>query len=310
MGNSLFRPAFSWFFPGQVSGWFTQFRWGFGRISGPYGHAIMMGCILSIGYLFWRWLARYGQWEPNFRIVGALPLSKSRILVLGLLGGMIMTLSRGPWLAATCALIIASIGSVANRRRALKQATILLVGGGLLIYVGGKAYVDKARPAVAMGSSSYAPEEEQSAAYRAVLIDQYIDIAMQRPFWGWGRANWPAVPGMSSIDNNILFLALSSGLVGVFLFVAMIAVASWRLFMAGFFRDDLASSERAFLFTLLGMFTSIAVSSVTVYLGSQLLPLLFLFMGWSDACLLALPKEEAYATESEIAGYELMRVVA
>jgi hypothetical protein len=73
MGDNLFRPLVSPLFPGQDPGSFTQMRWGFGRIGGPYVHAIFMCAILGIGYLLCRWLNVTKQWEPHFRWASSLP---------------------------------------------------------------------------------------------------------------------------------------------------------------------------------------------------------------------------------------------
>jgi O-antigen ligase len=305
MGVSLFRPLIDPFFPNQDSGWVTQIRWGFGRIAGPYGHAILMGAILAIAYLLCRWLSHSDLWERQFKGIGsALPFTKSQILTFGLLLGMFMTLSRGPWLGAACGVVLAAIGTNTDRRRGLKRAALILVGGGLILYTAGKAYIDGAGPADAV-------EEQASAAYRAVLLDQYNDIAMQQPVWGWGRANWPQVPGMKSIDNNYLFIALGSGLVGTALFAIMLAVASWRLFASGFFVENLDPAERAFRFTMMGIVVSTAVSLGTVFLGSQLYPLLFLLLGWGEACILVKPEpSDVRSVEPATTGFEFIKVVA
>jgi hypothetical protein len=305
MGVNLFRTVISAFFPDQHTGWFTQIRWGFGRIAGPYGHAIAMGTLLAMAYLVCRWLSQTGQWERHFKRLGALPLTKSRIITGGLIAGMLMTLSRGPWLAATCGVVLASIGIGSDRKRALKRAILVLVGGGLLIYAAGKTYVNGAGPADSV-------EEQASAAYRAILVQEYEDIAMVNPIMGWGRANWPQVPGMESIDNNYLYIALGSGLVGVGLFILMIVMAIWRLFVAGYFAKDLDPAERAFRFTLLAVLASVAISTVTVYMASQLYPLFFMFLGWSEACIVFRSAPEEVHSEETAAptGFRLMRVVA
>src|ERR1700761_2088531 len=42
LGRTPFRIPLDPFFGGQGSGWVTTFRWGFARIAGPYGHAILV----------------------------------------------------------------------------------------------------------------------------------------------------------------------------------------------------------------------------------------------------------------------------
>ena len=302
MGDSLFRPLVTPFFPGQNSGTFTQMRWGFGRIAGPYTHAILMCSILGIGYLLCRWLTISDQWERHFKWFGAIP--KSKILSFGLLAGMLMTMSRGPWIGAVCGGIIASIGTAFNRPRALRRAILILLGSGLILYVAGKAYLD--------GASAFEGIEEQaSAAYRTILVDEYEAIVMQQPIAGWGLMNWPKVPGMPSIDNNYLFTALNSGLVGVALLLTMYAAAIWRLFASAYFVADMDPAERAFRFTMLGVVIGVAISLATVYLGAQLQPLSYLFLGWAEGCIVYHSAPEELRIEQPVAaGFGAMRVIA
>jgi hypothetical protein len=302
MGNNLFRPVVMRFFPGQDPGAFTQIRWGFGRIAGPYVHAILMCTILGMGYLLCRWLSISQQWERHFKWFGA--MSKSKVLTFGILAGMFMTLSRGPWMGTACGAILASVGLAMNRPRALKRAILILVGGGLLIYTAGKTYL--------AGASAFEGIEEQaSAAYKAILVDEYEGIVMQQPIAGWGHLNWPRVPGMPSIDNNYLLTALNSGLVGVALLLTMTAVAIWRLFASAYFASDLDPAERAFRFTMLGIILTVALSTATVYLAAQLQPLFYIFLGWSEGCIVFHSEpDELQIEEPAAAGFGAMRVIA
>ncbi len=304
MGNSLFRPVVMVFFPGQDPEAFTQIRWGFGRIAGPYVHAILMCTILGMGYLLCRWLAVSGQWERHFKWFGSIPFKKSSILTFGLLAGMLMTLSRGPWMGAACGAILASIGTAVNRPRALRRALVILVGSGLLIYTVGKAYLD--------GASAFEGIEEQaSAAYKAILVDEYETIVMQQPISGFGHMNWPRVPGMASIDNNYLLTALNSGLVGLGLLLAIYGAAIWRLFASAYSVAGLEPSERAFRFAMLGIMVGVAISTATVYMGAQLQPLFYVFLGWGEGSIVFRSEPEELLVEQHVsAGFGAMRVIA
>ena len=305
MGVSLIRPVLGRFFPGQNPAWVTQLRWGYGRIAGPYGHAITMAVFVGVAYVLHRWLSRAGVWERSFRWAGGLPFSKSQILTAGLLGGLFMTLSRGPWLGVVAGVVIASVGLHDNRKRALKHAFLILIMGGAVFYQAGKMYLE--------GVSAFEGVEEQaSAAYRAILIGQYEDIVMQSPIFGWGRANWPEVPGMKSVDNNYLFVALGCGLVGLGLFIVLFCLVLWRIFASGFFSENLPPEERAFHFTLVGVLIVIGVSTGTTYIGSIMYPMVFLLLGLSEACVLnkRSEMEEEDMGTPEVPEYRLMRVVA
>jgi hypothetical protein len=285
MGDSLFRPALAGFFPGQKVGWFTQIRWGFGRVAGPYGHAILMGGIVAIALLLQAWLSRSRQWEPGFRWLPGLPISKPVILLYGLLMGSIMTGSRGPWLGVICGFALASIGTAHPPARRLLLVIVLLAVMGIAGYFIGKDYIAGAH--LASGSN---PEAE-SAAYRALLIDQYEDVALQRSVWGWGRATWPKLGGMTSIDNHYLFMALEEGMIGAGIFVLMLLTCAARL-LRRCLSKSVDSEERVFQATMFGIIMAVAVTISTVFLGSQLYPLLFFFLGWSEGSLVFEPTQK------------------
>jgi hypothetical protein len=277
-----FRAFLGRFFS-TVDPWFTQVRYGFGRIAGPFGHAIFMGSILVMAILLHRYLMHFGFWEQRFRRFPRLPLNKPRVIMAILVAGSLMTISRGPWLAAVVGLMLATIGVARNRYRAFSSVVLILTLGGGLIYFGAKAYVAGAK-------ADENKEEVASAEYRTRLLDEYSDIAMQRSFWGWGSVFWPRVQGMASIDNWYLLLALMYGVTGVVLFLLMMGVAILQLFWVGMRDVNLAMDQRALIFTLGASIVAVGVSVGSVFLGGQLFPLLFLFIGWGDACLAYRPR--------------------
>lgn len=309
MASNPFRPLFAAYFPGQDSGWFIQTRWGIGRVGGPYGHAILMGAILSVGLMFAVWLWRSNLWERNLRIIGNVYFSKAQILTAGIAAAMGMTLSRGPVLGGLLGLVIASAAFQSRPARALLQRLALVVILLTGVYFASKAYTESEpgpEEILTKGRSmADSSEVKQSTVYRAALFDRYLEIVLQRPWFGWGRANWPVVPGMSSIDNNYLFLALNNGIGGLALFCSMLLTAAFQLVRSGL---SVASDaiERAFHFTLMGALVAVAITTASVFMGSQLYPLTFLLIGWADDCYIrqmdAKPEEDP--EESLAANYE------
>ena len=67
IGMTPWQIVLNRFFPWQGEGWITTFRYGFARVAGPYGHAILAGLILVIGFRLQRWLEWSGAWEPRFK---------------------------------------------------------------------------------------------------------------------------------------------------------------------------------------------------------------------------------------------------
>ncbi len=269
--------------------WPTQTRYGFGRAAGPFGHPIFMGTIVAIAILLHQYATHFSLWERTFRWLHTSRLTKAGVIWTALVAGSIMTISRGPWIAVVVGGIVSAIGRSGDRWQALRRTLFILTVGGALLYVGGKAYV----AGVDVADS---PEEVSSAKYRAELLHQYRHIALVQSFWGWGSPDWPKVPGMVSIDNWYLLVMLMHGVTGLVLFGVMITVPTTRLIWVGLIDQDLSPDLRAMIFTMAGILTLIAVSVATVFLGGQLYPLLFLFLGWSDACLTYRPRTSTALT--------------
>jgi hypothetical protein len=92
----------------------------------------------------------------------------------------------------------------------------------------------------------------------------------------------------------------------------MLAVGLWRLFVSGFLDESLSATERSFHFTLMGVMVAIVMSTTTVYLGSQLYPLLFLFLGWADGVVIQRTAQISAMTrmQTSAVGFQMQRVVA
>jgi hypothetical protein len=280
MGVTLFRLPFDRFFPGQGVGWGTTFRWGFARIAGPYSHAILAGIVLLASWRLARWLEWSGPWESRLSTWRFLPVTKGRIVSLGLLGGLLMTMARGPWIGAFLAAVIATIGRSRMRKQAFRviAAGILLVGipAGIALY----RYA-------AVGRAGAKNPAQETAAYRKELIDKYIAIVVRHSVWGWGRSTWPKVPGMPSIDNYYLLLALMHGLPAVAFFMSIMAAMTIRLMAAGMRQLPPIRPGSSLAFTLAGIYVGIAFAVATVYMGKQVIPLFAMLTGWSEGFLLA-----------------------
>lgn len=279
--QALLRPIF----PGQGLGWVTTFRHGVARVAGPYSHAILAGIMMLVAYRLQRWLEWGGRWEPRFAL--PLPWGKARLITVVLFAGMLMTLARGPWIGALVAAAIVMVGRARNRRRALLLSlTAVTVGallGGMLL----ARYLDVA-PGAAMTMS------QESAMYRKVLFEEYLSIALDRMWFGWGLTTWPKVPGMPSIDNHWLLLALMHGLLAMMLLLAMLMVSGVQLVARGM-REPVGRASPAF--TLAGIFAGVAVAICTVYMGEQVVPMVFFLLGWGQA-LLGRPVTVAAGTRS------------
>jgi hypothetical protein len=267
------RDMWAPFFTPYQNVWTTQVRWGFGRVAGPFSHAILAGIVFSCGLLMNLWLARFGYWERKFKFMPGLPFRKSTVLTIVLAAGVAMTLSRGPWIGLGLGLIPVWAGMSRNLKRNARWAAIVCLVGGVGIFTYVMQYAEA-------GRKEGMTQEQENAAYRAELIDNYMPIIEKGGLFGWGHVAPPKVAGQSSIDNHYLFLALIQGYLGAGFFIASMVVAIGSLVWSGFRCQS--KEERAFRFCLVGVLGSIAVSVTTVYLAAQAYVLFYLCVGWAE----------------------------
>jgi hypothetical protein len=298
MGYNPYAAALGPIFPG-MNVWVTTFRYGLPRIAGPYGHAIIAGMILVVGYRLTRWLDWSGEWPGNLPM---LPISKVRFCEIWIVAAIAMTLCRGPWLGAAVAAVAVALGRALNRKRAIAYTAIALALASPPAYYAVKSYVSVSREDAASVS-------QETAAYRREMLETYVAVVEQRPTWGYGR-NFPLEGGMTSIDNYYLLLALTHG---VYALLALATLLIWmpvRLARLGarLPREDPAAS---LAFTMLGVYLAFAVSIATVYLGLQAVPLLSMVTGWSEGMLLApVPAGETESAPIAVRQFQFERVMA
>lgn len=274
------------FYPGQGLEWGTSFRYGFARIAGPYAHAILAGLVLTVGLMLQLWLTFSKKWEPHFKGLEWLTISKSTLITIGLIGGIVMTMVRGPWLGGIAGLTLASVGLAKNRKRALVAIIAAVIVIGVPAAVAFRSYAS-------VGRAHAKTESQETAAYRVELIDKYLDIARQRPWLGYGRNTWPQIQSAPSIDNYYLLLSLMHGTVAVGLFVAMMVILIFRLMRLEMDLPVRLPRGSSLGFVLAGMFVLYAVTLATVYMGMQAIPMFAILTGWSEAYLMT-RKSDSY----------------
>lgn len=261
------------FFPGQ-GGWVTTFRHGLARVAGPYSHAILAGIMMVMAYRLQRWLEWGGHWEPRFTRI-TLPWRKDRTMSVWLFIGSLMTVARGPWIGGLLGGAFAWVGRSRNKRLALMSMLGAALAVGIPAMLMFASYLD-VKPGMPMTTS------QESAVYRKVLMEKYMDIAMEHAWLGWGRNTWPKVGGMESIDNYYLLLSLMHGLLATLLLVGLIFWLVGRLLRQGL-REPVGHNSLSFCF--LGILVSVLVSLATVYLGENVLPAFFFIAGWAEGFL-------------------------
>ena len=189
------------------------------RAQATTGQPIVLGYLMVVALGFYVYLARCVRnrffWWLGF---------------LTLLGGLIATYSRGPWIAGVVALLVFRLSGPKALGGILKAVLIVgAVGGLLLVSPIGRNIIDLL-PFV--GSI-----ETENIEYRQRLLMISIDVILRNPWFGsfsYMRAladQELVIGGMVDVVNSYLGIGLANGLVGLAFFVSSflyVISAIWR----------------------------------------------------------------------------------
>jgi len=265
-------------------GWGRQMRWGFGRVAGPYGHAIVAGMVFTIGVMLQLWLLDRRRAEQGVNGLRAKPERMQVCMLLAALLGVFIAQSRGPWIGCALGVMVASIGLAENRKRAAaRMLTIVVIFAaltGAVLYKYTDTSAEKTK-------DLNADVDQRNAVYRRELIDTYIPMIKAGGVWGWGSPisvsvdSWGYGKTQASIDNEYIRLAIAQGYFGLTIFLVMIVGALVRLVrnaMRFKRREDIVLA-----YCLIGALIASASTLSTVFLGQPLMQLMFMIMGWSES---------------------------
>jgi len=188
-----------------------------------------------------------------------------------IVGGLLMTQSRGPWIGAGLALVFALLVRKLPLGKATLAFVLFLVAFSTVAYYYGVRYTD-------VDINHAGSEEQRNAVYRKELWQTFIPIIEERKAFGWGITTLPTLNGQRSIDNEYLLLAATQGLVGLGLFLVIVLGSTVRLYRLA--RQPLGTEDRALVFAHLTVLMGMMTALTTVYLGEQALLLLFFIVGW------------------------------
>jgi hypothetical protein len=297
-GKSTWQAVFNHFFADQPPVWPMQVRWGFGRIAGPFAHAILAGMMFLMGLIYCIWLRIFAPEWGTRKVFKEFSLTLRGLVLWAIVAGLLMTQSRGPWIGAVLALIFVFLMGAFPMGKAAVVFLALMAALSVAGYYYGNKYTESKQ-----GQAT--SEGQQNAIYRRNLIRNFIPVVMQRKAFGWGITTHPTVNGQDSVDNEYLLLSVTQGLTGLGLFLAIAAACGGRLLWLA---ARLKSAEDrglviAHLAVLIGLMTTIA----TVYLGEQVFLLFFLIVGWVQGMN---PAREAVGARSATAPrFEFRRVL-
>jgi len=254
--------------------WPTQTRWGFGRIAGPYGHAILAGMVFLMGLVYCLWLCKADRSWASRRLIHGLPFTVRGLILAALAAGLLMTQSRGPWIGMGLALVFALL----TRFFAAGKAFAVFLAFCVLFAAAGYYFADRYTEKTMRQAAS---DEQRNAIYRRQLLANYVPVVMERKAFGWGVTTFPAVNGQRSIDNEFLMLAVTEGFVGLGVFLAIVTGSAARL--VRLISRPSEPEDRGLAFAHLAVLIGLVTTLTTVYLGEQTVMLFFLFTGWVQA---------------------------
>ncbi len=291
MGANLWSLILGRFFPGQGEGWMTTFRFGLARAAGPYGHCLIAGIVMAVGYRLQRWLHWSGAWPKKMKIFSMIPwLTPGQIFTVMIFGGVFSTLGKGQWLAGIVATGIVIIGR--SKKRLLAIYAVL----GVLVFIGIPALIAFFKW-ISVGRYNATDDNQETAAYRYDLVIEYMDIAAQKLWFGWGLMQWPKVLGYPSIDNNFLLVYLNHGLLAVTLLLGMMFGMMGTLIWRGLQQPFAEPPGSSLAFTLAAIYLMYIIAVATVAMMGQSATIFFIITGLS-AGYLQNKKPDGFATEN------------
>ena len=232
-------------------------RDGFLRVTSSAGFPISLGYLMTVGLGIYLFLQR--SIERKFlRRLGMALLS----------AGLIVPLSRGPWVGAVLLFVVFIVTGRSPVKHLMSLAMAGILSLTLIAMLPGGERIINLLPYI--GTT-----EKHNIDYREDLVTNSI-IVIQRNPW-FGSVNYFEAPemkalfanGMIDVVNTYIGLALDSGFVGLGLFVGFFALVVLLLYRAMHSLRDKDSEEyllgRALLATLLAILLMIVtVSSITV----------------------------------------------
>ncbi len=240
-------------------------RYGFKRAAGSFAHPISAGYFFAMTAPIAFWLWRQKAFKDN----------RIGLIVFGLnVMGVITSISRAPIAGLLLGAIIIWFGW--SRSKSLSGTFLVLTTLVALIIV-----VPKFVEYVSIDRARAQTRDQENAAYRKEMLDNYIEIIEVKPFWGYGRYTFPIIKGQKSIDNEYLFIAITSGLNNLVVYVAFMLIVLVRLLLFAV-RKPYDSPEGRLSWVLLAAWISAIFTQATVYSGMQTTHYFFMIAAISE----------------------------
>ncbi len=242
-------------------------RWGYGnylarnatiRAQASTGQPIALGYVLLVAIALYAYVGQTVQLDRTRRWLGHALL----------FGGLVASLSRGPWLGALVALIAYRVSGPRLLGGAVK---VVLAGGaivGVVLLSPWGAQVIDYLPFVGTVDAF-------NVTYRQQLVNLSIGMIAQEPWFGVSQFYYRLADhdmvagGMVDVVNTYIGVALSNGVIALACFMGVFAVIMWRMYRTMRYFAEPGDERRALgcglLAALAGTVVTIATtSSITV----------------------------------------------
>ena len=195
-------------------------RWGFFRAQGPFVHPISAGIIFGFGLPMTFWLTKYNKIRPKLNGI---------FIICLVTCGLLMTMSRGPFLGAFVSISLYLIGQSRHRVKIFVTIGVLMLFFSVPLSFKVAEYLSLER--IEATSS-----EHETILYRKDLIKNYIRVIKESPWVGYGFLNIPYVGDQKSIDNAYILYSLSWGIFNVLSVIGLCLASFPRSVQTGFYQ--------------------------------------------------------------------------
>lgn len=239
-------------------------RGGIKRAAATFGHPISAGYFFSMMVPFAVWYhknyGKKGKWFTKLAIA---------FTVLATLASF----SRAPMMGLGISALVLWFGW--NKFKSVLAVFLAVVTSAVLIVA-----VPEFIEYVSVTRSTALTKDQENAAYRKEMLDNYLEVIQAKPYWGYGRYTFPVIERQVSIDNEYLFLALTEGLFALSLYVGLLIWVILKLIHSIAICDE-AETNYQLYWVLLAAWISAIFTQATVYAGNQTVQVFYMIAGLS-----------------------------
>jgi uncharacterized membrane protein len=254
-------------------------RFGWWRVTGPYGHPIHASAMASMFLMFHHLLSKCKLINSKFKWLSFLPINKIYLFYFLLFLGVLLPLSRGP--VFSLALSICFVYLISGK--------IISPGGLIKIFIGiallTSGYIYYQSSSGEEKNVEFIGQLESSSQARKTAIDKMLPAIYENPILGVGSIENRNEKVVKIIDNHYLYLAYQGGLLGLISFSLVMIIQFVRLIIRGKKLQKKYRVDSVFSYTFSGVIFLLAVIIVNVVLLHSLNVLYYCIIGMFEAHL-------------------------